>query len=197
MLGLDRVADFIIDNVREIIPFTIIRSYQGGLRYTLGIDEQPASWWGRLFPSAGPLEPGLRWRIPYLQDIDVVDTVPDVNRVPLMSATLKDGRTVTFSAVVRYEIVDVQRYFTKVQDFDDSLSALIEDQMAPSVRKRTSEELFRDIRLIERRLRASIERRAKVWGVRVHGVRITNLVIDAQHFRHMGSAVTVAAVSGS
>lgn len=150
------------DNLAALVPFRIVRSYQRAVRF----------WMGNPGPELGP---GFWWIVPGLLTIEVVDTRADTSNLPTQSVTTKDGRAVTFSANVEFEIVDAAAYVTGVQQFDFSLTNVAMSHLAKRVRAWTWDELVTEQRALELSLRDTMTTRAKRWGVQINDVGLTDL----------------------
>lgn len=168
------IVDWIGQNLAAAVPFRILRSYERGVRF----------WMGAPGPELGR---GFWWVVPGIWPLERVDTRRDTMNLPTQSITLKDGTSVTFSANVEFEIADAVAYLTSVQQFDFSATNIAMNHLAKRVREWTWEELVREQRDLERSLRDTLTTRAKVWGVRVLEVGITDLT-RAKTFRLYGDS---------
>lgn len=172
MFGGATLIGWIGENIAALVPFRFVRSYQRAVRFWLG---QPG-------PELGA---GFWWVIPGLLTIEIVDTRADTSNLPTQSVTLKDGRSVTFSANVEFEIVDAVAYLTGVQQFDFSITNVAMSHLAKRVRAWTWDELVAEQRALELSLRDTMTTRAKRWGVQINDVGITDLTC-AKTFRLYG-----------
>lgn len=162
-----------------MFPVRIIRSYQRGVKFKKGI-VQPEQ-----------LEPGIRWGWPFVDSIEVVSIVEDVIDLPTQSITTSDGKTVSFSANISYEVVDLVAYFTNVQDFSESLPRVAAGHLAKQVREWSWDELHKGQKKLEESLKGTLTTRVKGWGVRVIECRLTDCVV-AKQYRIYGMPVSKA-----
>jgi regulator of protease activity HflC (stomatin/prohibitin superfamily) len=153
------LVDAIIANLASLVPLKVVYSYQQGVRFHKGID-------------TALLEAGLYWYVPFVQKIEVVDTVPSVMDLPNQPITTKDDIIVTISANVTYEITDARLMWTKVQDFEDSLRGHI----AARAREWSYAELLAGQKELEKSLKGTLTTYVKDWGVRVLDVKLTAFV---------------------
>lgn len=165
------------DNLAAMVPFRVVRSYQRAVRF----------WLGRPGPA---LEAGIWWAIPGLLTIEIVDTRADTTNLPTQTVTTQDGKSVTFSANVEFEIVDPVAYLTGVQQFDFSLTNIAMSHLAKRVRAWTWNELVAEQRALELSLRDTMTTRAKKWGVQVNDVGLTDLT-PAKTIRFYGDSPIV------
>jgi regulator of protease activity HflC (stomatin/prohibitin superfamily) len=155
---------FLFEKVEYLWPLKKIKSFQRGVLMSCG-------W---TCPRA--LKPGLYPFIPWLMDIEAVNVVEDVVDLPSQSITTKDGKTVTFSANVSYEVTDAVAMWTQVQDFGENLSRVACGHLAMKIREWDWEELQDGQRKLEISLRDTLTTRVKGWGVRILECRLTDCV---------------------
>lgn len=165
MFGAPTLVDWIGQNLRELAPWRIVRTYQRGVRFRAGIDVEE-------------LSPGWHWFVPVWESIEVVDVVSDVLNLPTQSITTKDKRTVSFSANVEFETVDARLRYTKVLDFEMSLARIAMGHIAMKAREWTWEELFTGQRDLENSLKRTLTTRAAAWGIQINEVRLTDCVVS-------------------
>lgn len=162
----------IAEKIYEIWPFRIVRVYQRGVRF----------WLGRVVGEQ--LGPGLYSFLPFFGSIEMVDVVEDVVDLPTQSVTTNDGKGVTFSANVCYEITDAVLHWTAVQDFHDNMSRAACSHLAVRVREQSYADLSsaEGQKKLEASLKGTLTTKVRPWGVQVLSVNLTDLVA-AKHFR--------------
>jgi len=149
-----------------------------------------ASWWDRLAPAeivdvyAGAgvlrwgkyhrtLEPGFHWKWPVAERAVEVLTCETTQRVPPQSLTTKDGVGIVAASIVRYQIVDVEKYISLIWDQGDVLL----DVTAGAVRKATCEMNWLDMLAVPpedailKLVRSSVNR----YGFKIHAITFTDL----------------------
>jgi regulator of protease activity HflC (stomatin/prohibitin superfamily) len=154
----------VLDNLRELWPCKIIRSYQRGIRFKNGVVHEEQ------------LVPGLYWFIPFFWAIEEVSVVEDVLDLPTQSITTADGKMVSFSANVSFEVTDAVLLYTQVQDFEQNLSRIACGHLAMRVREWRWDELQESQKKLEASLRDTLTTRVKGWGCRIIECRLTDLV---------------------
>jgi regulator of protease activity HflC (stomatin/prohibitin superfamily) len=163
MLGGSTLVEAFLQNIQALLPWVIIKSYQKGVRFTLG--KRPKA-----------LEPGPHLKLWFIHQIDYGDACEEVIELPNQTVTLQDGTIVCFSANVGFKVHDWVAHSTKVQDFKESTLALAMIFLAAQVRKEaTFRGLVLDLPEIERGLRKHLARKFKAWGTHVTAVGFTNL----------------------
>lgn len=159
--------------LKELQPIRIVRSYQQGVRFTNGIH------------SNKPLPPGVYAVIPFFDDIEAVNTQEDVIDLPMQTVTTSDGKQVTLSWNVEYQVVDAVLHFMSVRDFDENLPRKAARHIASRVRELTLDELVLGQRELEGSLKGTLQTRTKTWGVKILDVGITDIV-QAKAYRFIG-----------
>jgi regulator of protease activity HflC (stomatin/prohibitin superfamily) len=154
----------LFEKVEYLWPFRVIRSFQRGVFMCVG-------W---TYPH--PLKPGFYPFLPWFMAIEVVDVVEDVIDLHSQSITTSDGKLVTFSANISYEVTDAVALWTEVQDFAENLSRVACGHLAVRVREQSWEELQLGQRKLELSLRDTMTTRVKPWGVRILECRLTDCV---------------------
>lgn len=127
-------------------------------------------------PWTGNLPPGLWFRLPWIWPIEVVHVVSQVVNLPTQTVTTADGKTLSFSANVEYEIEDATASWTRVQNVSDSVAFLCMSGLARKIRSCTLQESVDGARELERSLERSLSTRLRDWGVRVTDVGLTDMV---------------------
>jgi regulator of protease activity HflC (stomatin/prohibitin superfamily) len=154
----------LLDNLRELWPVKIIHSYERGVRFKMGQVTEPQ------------LMPGWYLFWPFFWSIYEVSVVEDVLDLPSQSITTKDGKMVTFSANVSYEVTDAVALWTEVQDFEVNLARVACGHLALKVREWEWIELQAKQKELESSLKGTLTTRVKSWGVRVLECRLTDFV---------------------
>lgn len=160
----------VFDKIEYLWPLRHIRSWERGVFMCCG------------WTYKKQLSPGVWPFIPWFMAIEVLPVVEDVIDLPTQSITTSDGRMVSFSANVSYEVTDVVALYTQVQDFGENLSRVAAGHLAMRVREWSWDELQEGQRKLESSLRDTLTTRVKGWGVRILETRLTDMV-QAKQFR--------------
>jgi hypothetical protein len=152
-------------------PFRSVEQWERGVYY----------FFGKCWKTVGP----GRWPvIPFFMDVRAVSMAPAIIGTPLLTITLSDNRTLTFSvaAVVKVERADdalneIENYMETTQEL---LGARVAEKLAEvdaaridaTGRKRLLTDLTR-----------WLDDETEAYGVRVTGLRFTNFAINLKTFR--------------
>ena len=88
-----------------------------------------------------PWEPGLHFRVPFLDQVRVINTRLRMSAVPCVTVTTRDGKTVTAAGCVGFTIADPYRALLTVQQPEHAASALGQAALAAYITARSVDEL--------------------------------------------------------
>lgn len=136
-------------------------------------------------PRAVVTEPGLHWKLPFVQNVVYIDKrILNLN-VPPEEIIAKDRKRLVVDAFARYRIVDSLRFYQSVGDPRNSSNRL-QPNFVSSLRNvlgdHTLEELVRDNRAgLMKRIQASFNGAAQQFGIEVVDVRIRRADLPEQN----------------
>jgi len=182
------IVELILQNLMSLFPFVMVKSYQEGIRWTLGRN-----------PKA--MRPGPHWKIWLLHSFDVYDMCDDVIDLPVQSVITKDEKLVCFSVNIGFRVVDVVAHGCNVQDFVESTAGLSMTHLAQRIREKDLKDLTEPggLRDLEKSLEGTLTTRMKRWGTEVFSVGFTNfaevprqmrIFLDSHRNVHSLAAVT-------
>lgn len=158
---LEKLIDFILGLLEDILPFVIIDHYEKGVRLRFGKNGYPE------------LEPGFNWKIPFADKIHTV--MIKTTTMPLREQTLttKDNVTIVVKAVIKYEIKDAKQILLEVNDAYDAVADMTQGIIRDFIIDRNyvdcnSPDLGKDITLKARQ-------EAVNWGIKIRTITITDL----------------------
>ena len=103
MEGLSKIVDFLLNQLKNIIPVAVVYEYQGGVMY-------------KFAKFCKELKPGWHFKFPYVHTYAVVNTVDTTLLISAQTVICKDNVELTVRGSVGYHIVNVPNYFNKVED---------------------------------------------------------------------------------
>lgn len=148
----DRVLDFLAAFGKHLTPFVIVVAYQnvGILRF------------GRYHRT---LKPGFHWKWPFIEDGYPENVCLTTVRLQPQTLTTKDDVSVVVAGIVRYRVVDLEAFVTRIYDQKDLLLDTSMGSTLKWVRKLTLQELLDDPP--ESKIASDIRRQVKDFGVEV------------------------------
>lgn len=166
--------------LKELQPLRIVHSFEQGVYFRNG----QISRWVVGAPDLA-LPPGVYAVIPFFDDIEKVNTQEDTIDLPIQTLTTKDGKTVTLSWNVEFQVVNVVQHFMAVRDFDENMPRRAARHIASRVRNKTLDELINDQKELEDSLKGTLNTKAKTWGVKILDAGLTDIV-QAKPYRFIG-----------
>jgi len=163
----------ILENLMTLLPFVVIYSFEGGVKWTLG--KKPRA-----------LGPGFHWKIWFVHEIEVISVVDEYMDLPIQSVITKDGQLVCFSVIIGYKITDPVKHFCEVSDFKEATEGVAMQHLALRVREQNYEELTNDLKALETSLRGTLTTRVRAWGTEIFSVGFTNFAKVPLQFRMFG-----------
>lgn len=130
-------------------------------------------------------EPGLHFKMPFLQNVVYIDRrVLDFD-APAEEVILGDQKRLVVDAFARYRVVDAQRFYQSVRD-EDGLRRRIDTVLDASLRKVLGDTplftvLSADRSLLMERIKDDTNARVKSFGVDVVDVRIKRADLPAEN----------------
>ena len=97
----------IMDFLKELTPFRFVWTWQQGLYYFAG----------RYQYTTGP---GLKLVFPWLCEVRCVSVVPEIETTPLQTVTLRDGKTLTYSASLTLRVTDAAKAWNNVGHYSET-----------------------------------------------------------------------------
>jgi len=142
----------------------VVQEWDRGVVFTLG-------------RYAGIRRPGLRFIIPVLQQMELVDIRERVVDVPPQEIITKDNVLVTVNGVIYYRITDPRMSLVDVEDIEASTR-----EMAQSTLREVSAGFdlddLGDPEKAARMIRGRMEEKTQKWGVIVPNVEIKDIRVD-------------------
>ena len=126
--------------------------------------------------------PGINYRIPFIDNVLVIDIRERVRGCKAERMLTKDNVPVTIDAILRYKIIEGKTNDTilNVENFNE----MIKQVSQTTLRNNIGSSLFQDIlskrEEINQHIRAIISNEASNWGIEVTGVEIRQVIIPQE-----------------
>lgn len=123
--------------------------------------------------------PGLRTRIPYIENVLVVDIREKVREFTAERMLTKDNVPVTIDAILRYKVVEdrAKDAILNVENFNE----MIKQVSQTTLRNNIGSSLFQDIlskrEEINSHIKSTISQESGNWGIEVTGVEVRQVII--------------------
>lgn len=180
MIELVRLA---IDLLGNLLPFRIVWQWQRGLFFICG----------RYQWTTGP---GLKLIVPYFMDVKPISITPEISTTPLQTITLRDGKTLAYSASITVIVTDPDRAFNRVGHHTETIVELAARILSEGLADADPERFDpargkRDRLLLEQR--DAINEIAIEFGMQVTSLGLNNFVRNVRTFRLLNDPAVLAA----
>lgn len=128
----------------------------------------------RLGTRVREIGPGVHFIVPWVDEVETLNVMPQVIDLPDQSLDTQDGTSVIVSGSVEYEITDVQKALLEIQDFESSLvtfgNGIIAQEVYGYVYRGSDTGLFD----LQERIHQSLIQYQDEWGIDVVGFYLTS-----------------------
>ncbi len=123
---------------------------------------------------------GVHLVMPIFETAETVDTRVKVVETPEISATTLELETVSISAVCMFQVGDVAKAVTKVDDYVSATGAVVQTALRTAVSQNDLQTLQTEQKGINKRLKALAEKQTREWGVNIKSIEIKHLEVVAK-----------------
>jgi regulator of protease activity HflC (stomatin/prohibitin superfamily) len=120
---------------------------------------------------------GVHLVMPIFETAETVDTRVKVVETPEISATTLELETVMVSAICMFQVGDVAKAVTKVDDYVGATGAVVQTALRTAVSQNDLQTLQTEQKGINKRLKALAEKQTREWGVNIKSVEIKHLQV--------------------
>ena len=149
----------IIEFIKSLKIFTVIEPNEGGVRTRAG----------RLHAI---LDCGWHWQCPFIDNIVVIDVMPQILDLRSQDLTTKDGVSIVISGAISYYIDDVYKAYYQVQDYETTLSNRVLIAIAEYISQTSYQE--KDAKFLGLEMAESLCDIATGWGISLTQIAITD-----------------------
>jgi len=156
----DKLIEFLLNIIEDIMPVFFVKQYNNGILLRMG-------------KFVRIVKPGVVFKIPFLDKIEVVTIVTTTLSVPTQSVITKDKKQLVVKSVVKYKIADVELFMLNVYDSTDAISDITQAIIKEQISLRTFEECTDNDfdNTVTKKLRVEM----KKWGIEVDRVTLTDI----------------------
>lgn len=156
----EKLLEFLLQFWQRLSPIEIVRHYEKAAVLRLGIFNRA-------------LEPGLHWKWPLIEEVIEGTASITTLRLPPQTLTTKDDVGVVISAIVKYQIINIEPYVTLIWDQHDVLA----DTTMGAVRKAVAEMTWSELReeTPEKRVLEFVRNEVNRFGFKIHAITFIDL----------------------
>ena len=148
----------------------IIKVYERGIVYTLG-------------KYTGTRDAGLRFIIPFIQQMVSVDVRIRTEDIPSQDVISKDNVSVKVNAVVYYRVIDPANAVNKVEHFGHATSLLAQTTLRSVLGKHELDDMLSKRDQLSSDVQQLLDSQAEGWGIKIANVEIKDVDIDPSMVR--------------
>lgn len=130
-------------------------------------------------------EPGIRFLIPFVDQMYRVDLRIVTMDVPKQEMMTKDNVPVTVDAVVYFRVVDSEAAVLKIENFARATGLIAQTTLRGTVGQASLDELLAERNKINEHLQTVIDEQTEPWGVKVTNVEVRDVVLPESMKRAM------------
>jgi regulator of protease activity HflC (stomatin/prohibitin superfamily) len=156
----DKLIEFVLNVKDEMIPVKIINEWEGGIHMRAG-------------KFLKVVEPGIRFKIPFIDHIWTAYTVAQTVDLLPQTLTTKDNKNIVLKCIIRYKVNDPKKYLMTVNSAKDVLVDTVQGIIREIIEDYTwgSDVELND--LITEKSEVAVE----IWGIKVESVTLVDFGI--------------------
>ncbi len=139
----------------------------------------------RLGRFAGLRTAGLKWIIPFIDRMIIIDMRVTAEQVPPQDVITRDNVSVKVSAVIYFRVLQADRAFLQVTDFLFATSQMAQTTLRSVLGQLEMDDLLSQREKINRQLQEIIDRHTEPWGVKVTAVEVKQVDLPEEMRRAM------------
>lgn len=132
-------------------------------------------------------EPGIRFLIPFVDQMYRVDLRIVTMDVPKQEMMTKDNVPVTVDAVVYFRVVNAEDAILKVENFVRATSLIAQTSLRSTIGQVYLDDLLSERDKINDQLQNIIDQQTEPWGVKVTNVEVRDVVLPESMKRAMAN----------
>lgn len=185
MIDPSSILTTILSNFTKLFPFRVvtIHTYEQGVKFRGGIDINRCSaktgakfpWFKKQFPFVKwTSKTGVHFHWALIEEIEIVSCVEDVIETEFQTVTTKDGKEMTVSLSVKYQIFNARHYWTRVTNFAASMENICQGVITTQISNSSYQEITTDPESINENVLSALKDEVFPWGVDVLSVKLVN-----------------------
>ena len=139
----------------------------------------------RLGRFVGVRTAGLKWIIPFVDRMIIIDMRITAEQVPPQDVITRDNVSVKVNAVIYFRVVQADRAFLQVTDFLFATSQFAQTTLRSVLGQVDMDDLLGQRDKINRQLQEIIDRHTEPWGVKVTAVEVKQVDLPDEMRRAM------------
>lgn len=158
----DRLIDFALDLIDDLLPVTVIEHFNKGVRLRFGKYNKT-------------LEPGLHFKIPFIDQILTMMVKTKTLNLLEQSLTTKDDIQIVVKAAIKYEISNIEKALLEVNEPVDAIGDMTQGIIRDLVISKEYNALNLKAEELESEILKLCRSEARRWGIEIKNITITDL----------------------
>ena len=154
----DKLIDLMVTFIHDILPFKIVDQWEQGVHLRYGKFHRV-------------VYPGLNFKRPFFDQVWVTPVITQTVNLKPQTVTTLDERTVVLTSIVRYHIVDVEKFLLGVMHANDVLV----DTTQGSIRDMVEATKWEDLTDLTNYVLPIVNEQVEVWGIKVQLISFPDL----------------------
>lgn len=154
----EAIADFISEQWDELKIFEVVPQTHKGIVLRLG-----------KFHHA--IKPGVVWKIPYIDELQLVMSIITTMGLPTQSLTTLDGKPIVIGCIVKFQVINPKPYLLKIYDSID----VLQDTTMGAVAQVIGDTNYCNLHEIREVVERIVKRETKGYGFKIHKITFTDL----------------------
>lgn len=156
----DKLIDFLLNMVYDILPVWFVKQYDNGIFLRMGKFKKV-------------VKPGVVWKLPFIDKIECQTIVTTTLSVPTQSVITKDKKALVVKAVVKYKIVDVEKFMLTVYDAHDAIGDTAQSIIKTLIAEKDFDECTSND--FDNSVTKKLRNEVKHWGIDIEKVTLTDI----------------------
>ena len=162
---LDKLIDIIIIAWEHIWFIKIINENERGILLRFGkLKKQLSS--------------GMVFKIPFIDQVLIQYVKDDTILLPSQKLTTKDGKTITVTGMILYNVDDVVPFILNASVPTQSITDVAQGSIAEMILSMTYEEIVESLEKLSNEISKSVRRDCKHWGAKIQYVKLTDITVS-------------------
>ncbi len=155
-----------------ITGFRVLKEYERGVIFRLG-------------RFVGIKQAGLKWIIPFVDQMERISLREIVMDVPPQDVITRDNVSIKVNAVIYFRVMHPENAVIKVENYMYGTSQLAQTTLRSVLGKAELDELLAEREKLNRELQSDLDRGTDPWGVKVRAVEVKHIDLPADMQRAM------------
>jgi regulator of protease activity HflC (stomatin/prohibitin superfamily) len=156
----DKLIDFIIHFISDVLPFHVVNSWEKGVYLRFG----------KFIKVVGS---GLIFKIPFVDKIWTHEVITQTVHLQPQTLTTLDEKNIVLKSIVRYHVHDVKKFLLNVMHASDVLVDTTQGVIRDTVEGTNWEDLYE----VNEPLKQEVTKVVEDWGITIERVTLTDLGI--------------------